>query len=55
MLSANDVSLVSLRLLIVDCVYRAQLTHESDAVILRRFIELLFSANLLQAEKYYRV
>lgn len=51
MLSANDVSLVSLRLLVVDCVYRAQLTHESDAVVLRRFIELLLSANLLQADK----
>lgn len=51
MLSANDVSLVSLRLLVVDCVYRPQLTHERDAIVLRRFIELLLTGNLLQEDK----
>lgn len=51
MLSANDISLVSLRSLVVDCVYRAQLTHESDAGVLRRFIDLLLSPNILQADK----
>lgn len=53
MLTAKDVSLTSLRCLVVDCVYRVQLTHEKDAQILRKFIELLLSTDILQSEKYF--
>lgn len=48
MLSAKDISLASLRSLVVDCVYCAQLTNEGDAAILRRFI----TTNILQADRY---
>ncbi|KAK4009113.1 hypothetical protein OUZ56_014249 [Daphnia magna] len=52
MLSARDISLASLRALVVDCVYRAQLTIENDVAILRRFIDHLLSSNILQADRY---
>jgi hypothetical protein len=52
MLSAKDISLASLRSLVVDCVYCAQLTNEGDAAILRRFIDHLFTTNILQADRY---
>lgn len=51
MLSAKEISLASLRSLVVDCVYRAQLTHEADIGVLRRFIDMLLTTNILQAEK----
>lgn len=51
MMSAKDISLASLRSLIVDCVYRAQLTHEGDVGVLRRFIDHLLNSNILQAER----
>ncbi len=50
MLSAKDVSLASIRALVVDCVYRAQLTHDSDAIVLRRMMECLMTSNIFQAE-----
>ena len=53
MLSAKEITpkyLASLRSLVVDCVYRAQLSHESDAIVLRRMMECLLTANIFQAD-----
>ena len=52
MLSAKDISLASLKALVVDCVYRASLTSETDLNILRRFIDCVFSADIFHVEKY---
>lgn len=52
MLSAKDISLASLKALVVDCVYRASLTAECDAIVLRRLIDCVLNLDIFHAEKY---
>jgi hypothetical protein len=52
MLSAKDISLASLKALVVDCVYRASLTTECDLIVLRRFIDCVLNSDIFHTEKY---
>lgn len=52
MLSAKEITpkyLATLRSLVVDCVYRAQLSNDADAIVLRCMMECLLTANIFQA------
>ena len=51
MLSSKDISLASLRSLVVDCVYRSQLTSDGDLNVLRKFIDHILNNSILQGER----
>ena len=51
LLSSRDVTFESLRLFVIECVYRAQMAgHDGESDVLQLFIDQLLTANLLHDE-----
>lgn len=49
-MSAKELSIASIRSMVVDSVYRAQLSNENDGIILRQLIQCLIKTNIYHSE-----